>query len=69
MKTIQIVILQALEGYKLVNRTAKTIAVQVQLAPNATPDDWIEVTDEEAEALRAEWERAAMPQDKHIDEA
>ncbi len=69
MKTIQIVILQALEGCKLVNRTAKTIAVQVQLAPNATPDDWIEVTDEEAEALQAEWAREAMPQDERTDEA
>lgn len=56
METINLTILKATSGHKLVNREQQVIAVEVQLAPKASASDWEEITDEEAEALQKEWE-------------
>lgn len=55
METINLTILKATNGHKLLNRGQKVIAFEVQLAPKASADDWEEITDAEAESLQAEW--------------
>lgn len=65
---IDVVFLRASDGCKLYNKNDRVL-VQLVMIQDGTEDDWIEVTDEEAEALRAEWEREAMPKDEQPDEA
>ncbi len=55
MNTLQLTILQASDGCKLLNKNNKALASYVQLAPKASADDWEEITDAEAESLQAEW--------------
>jgi len=67
-KWIDVVFLRASDGCKLY-KTSDRVLVQSVMIADGTEDEWIEVTDEEAEALQAEWAREAMPQDERTDEA
>ena len=51
-ETIKAIILTAGEGMTLTD--GETYAKVVRLAYNTNPDNWWEITDSEAEALRAE---------------
>ena len=44
------------EGHFLVNHTAKTISDKVYLGINADANEWVEITEEEAEELQKQWE-------------
>lgn len=59
METISLTILKASKGHKLVNREQQVIALEIQLAPSATADEWEEITETDADALQAEWDAAA----------
>lgn len=68
METISLTILKASKGHKLVNREQQVIALEIQLAPSATADEWEEITEAEADALQAEWDAAAEAEREAQDE-
>ena len=47
------------EGHLLVNHTAKTISDKVFLGINADAAEWVEITAEEAEIIKAQWDEDA----------
>lgn len=44
------------EGNYLCNETAKVISDKVYLGINADENEWVEITEEEKQALKKEWE-------------
>ena len=73
METIQLIILQASEGHKMYNAEARAIGMQVQLSPTDSADNWVEITEEEAEALQKQWEeemkaKEELPEEPMIEE-
>ncbi len=67
-KVTDIVYLRASDGCKLY-KPSDRVLVQSVIIQDGTEYDWIEVTDEEAETLQAEWEKEVMPQDEQPNEA
>ena len=57
METIQVRILQAIDGKYLCN--GEVICRYVQLAPTANAEDWREITEEEKAAIEEEQDRKA----------
>lgn len=71
METIQLIILQASEGHKMYNAEVKAIGMQVQLSPTDSADNWVEITEEEAEELQKQWEeemKEELPEEPMIEE-
>lgn len=58
MKTIELRKLTADEGMTLYD--GETLGKEIYLGTLDSPENWREITDEEAEAIRAEQEAAAM---------
>ena len=56
MQTYEQRILIPEEGLFLVNHTAKTISEKVFLGIHADASEWTEITAEEKEALKTQWE-------------
>lgn len=59
-KKVEITKLIAAEGYTLINVDGQTMGKVVYLSANDSVENWSEITDAEAEEVRAEIEAAAM---------
>ena len=58
-KKVEITKLIAAEGYTLINKDGKTMGKKVYLSANDSIENWSEITDAEADEIRARLEAEA----------
>ena len=59
-KKVEITKLIAAEGHTLINKDGKTMGKKVFLSVNDSVENWSEITDEEADEIRARLEAEAQ---------
>lgn len=60
IKTVEITMLQAADGHVLLNKDGRTMGKKVYLSANDSIENWSQITDAEAEEVRARLEVEAQ---------
>lgn len=58
-KKVEITMIQAAEGHTLINKDGRTMGKKVYLSANDSVENWSEITDAEADEIRARLEAEA----------
>ncbi len=58
-KKVEITMIQAAEGHTLINKDGKTMGKKLYLSATDSVENWSEITDAEAEEIRARLEAEA----------